>query len=97
MSSEDAEVRAPDETLVLDPDPREGTDPEPLVVSDDPDPEVPTGVAEGGPPLFEAIGEETLLTWLPFDCGIDTVKLLPLDSTVRAFMGNWTNGMSKET
>lgn len=64
MSSEEAEVRAPDETLVLDPEPREATDPEPLVVSEDPEPEDPTGVVEEvGPPLLEeAIGEETLLT-----------------------------------
>jgi hypothetical protein len=94
MSSEDAEVRAPDETLVLDPEPREGTDPEPLVVSEDPEPEDPTGVVEGtGPPLLEeAIGEETLLTWLPFGTGIDTVRLLPLESTAQVLTGNWTNG-----
>lgn len=82
MSSEDAGVRAPDETLALDAEPRDGTDPEPLVVSDDPEPEAPTGVVEEvGPPLREeAIGEETLLTWLLFGDGIDTVKLLPLES-----------------
>lgn len=99
ISSEDAEVRAPDETLVLDPEPREGTDPEPLVVSEDPEPEDPTGVVEGaGPPVLEeAIGEETLLTWLPFGSGIDTVRLLPLESTVRALPGKWTGGRSKET
>lgn len=85
ISSEDTGVRAPDETLVLDAEPREGTDPEPLVVSDDPEPEVPTGVVEEvGPPLLEeAIGEETLLTWLLFGNGIDTVKLLSLGSTAR--------------
>lgn len=98
MSSEDAEVRAPDETLVLDPDPREGTDPEPLVVSEDPEPEDPTGVvAEAGPLLEEATGEETLFTWLLFGGGIGTVKLLLLESTARAFTGNWSSGISKET
>lgn len=96
-SSEGAEVRAPDETLELDPEPREGTDPEPLVVSEDPEPEDPTGAfEEADPPLFEeAIGAETLLTWLPFG-DIDTDKLPPLESAARALTGSWTNGRSKE-
>lgn len=91
-------MRAPDETLVLDPEPREGTDPEPLVVSEEPEPEDSTGVVEGtGPPLLEdAIGEETLFAWFPFGSGIDTVKLPPLESTARALTGNWTSGRSKE-
>lgn len=64
ISSEDAEVRAPDDTLVIDPEPREGIELEPLSV--DPEPEGPTGVLadgeDGDPPLpGAAIGEETLL------------------------------------
>lgn len=86
-----------DETLVLDAEPSEGTDPEPLEVSDDPDPDVPTWFVEVDPPLAEeAIGEETLLTWLLFGIGIDTVKLLPLGSPARASTGNWTNGRSRD-
>jgi hypothetical protein len=85
MLSEDAEVRAPDDTLVLAPELREGTEPEPLVLRDDPEPEGLTGVPvefeEGDPPLPNpAIGEETLLVWLPCGKGIATVTPLTLGS-----------------